>query len=151
MKRLFFIVFFFPLLANGQVNIWISDMPDTLVVGNTYNLQLKINAANDFSSLMLSVYKPDFLTFDTFNADGAKVNFYSNVVNVLWVPYSKENNSVISMKLHVDGKVENLPPQFKFKFLVSYLINGLKGEQTSEYKYVLRRKNNLLVYVFENQ
>ena len=148
MKRLLIFLLFLPLTSMAQVNIWVSSIPDTLKIGQVYNISMKLGKSSNFSSLMMSLEKSKELSFLEISSRYAKTYDYKNVRNVLWTGYDKEIPQVIKVKFKVND-VKSYSNLLEFKIIFSYLINGLKGEQLIVYRYVLRRQNNFLVYVLE--
>jgi len=148
MKRLLIFLLFLPLTSMAQVNIWVSSIPDTLKIGQVYNISMKLGKSSNFSSLMMSLEKTKELSFLEISSRYAKTYDYKNVRNVLWTGYDKEIPQVIKFKFKVND-VKSYSNLLEFKIIFSYLINGLKGEQLIVYRYVLRRQNNFLVYVLE--
>lgn len=148
MKRLLIFLLFLPLTSMAQVNIWVSSIPDTLKIGQVYNISMKLGKSSNFSSLMMSLEKTKELSFLEISSRSAKIYDYENVRNILWTGYDKEIPQVIKVKFKVND-VKSYSNLLEFKIVFSYLINGLKGEQLIVYRYVLRRQNNFLVYVLE--
>ncbi len=151
MKRLLVIVFLIPVIfASGQVNLWVNQIPDTLYQQKEYTVRLNISTSSDFSSLMISIKKVKSLEFVDIKSDNAKVYYYPNVINLVWQGYTKEKPQTVIVKFKLNSKTE-LPSFLELRFVASYLVNGLKGEQLAVYKYFLRRRNNTLLYILENQ
>ena len=149
MKKILIIVAIIPLIATAQVNIWVDQIPDTLKQNEKYTLELHIGTSSNFSSLMISLKKSQNIKFTEIESPNAHIYEYKDVINLVWSGYNKQKPQAVD--LHFKLNNQSLPNEIKLQFLASYLINGLKGEQLAVYKYILRRKNDRLLYVLENQ
>ncbi len=150
MKKILILLLALPFVASSQVNLWVKQIPDTLYMHKAYDVLLNISSSSDFSSLMVSIEKDKGLELTRITNNAAKIYKYGNVVNIVWQGYRKENPQQVDITFSVKDNT-TLPAALYLRFVASYLVNGLKGEQLAVYKYVLRRKDNNLLYVLENQ
>ena len=151
MRRfLFAFILFVPFLPFAQVNLWVNQIPDTLYTNREYSVKLNISTSSDFSSLMISISKLDALNYTDIRSENAKIYHYPNVINLLWQGYKKENPQTVNVKFKLKEET-GLPSYIELRFVASYLVNGLKGEQLAVYKYFLRRRGNDLLYILEDQ
>ena len=134
--------------ANAQISL-VALMPDTLQIGKSYSIEITIDKDGLLTNTVLAIPYDNSLKIDSIVSQG-NVYKYPNLLYISFVKLKPEQDLLADFRLKIKDD-KNLPNELNIKFILSYLINGNKGEIINSFRYKLIESDEVKMYVLELQ